>query len=162
MNTDYDIKIKNFITASWVIVGVSFLGAAVSMLLLPDVVPTHFGMDGNPDKHGSKMVLIFIPLITLAVNFFFQFMSRRPADKFNYPVEITPENAETQYGLAKYFFAVMRVIVISVMVLTNAMTITSMFLGFVNMRVMMLFMALVIVAVIVPALVYGIKASKIK
>jgi hypothetical protein len=108
------------------------------------------------------MVIIFIPMITLAVNYFFQFMSRRPAEKLDYPVEITPDNAEMQYSLAKYFFALMRVIVISIMVLTNAMTITSMFLGFVNMRVMMLFMALVIVAVIVPALVYGIKASKLK
>jgi uncharacterized membrane protein len=161
MNTND--KLQKMVKASWVIVTISFLIAVVAWLLLPDLVPTHFGMNGLPDsKPGSKMVVMFIPLITLAVNIFFEFMSKRPADKFNYPVEITPENAEQQHSLAMYFFAMMRVIVLSVMVLTNGMTISSMFIGRIDMHVVTLFMALVIISIIAPAMIYGIKASKMK
>lgn len=161
MNTIKNDKSQKMVKASWVIVAISFLIAGVALLLLPDLVPTHFGMNGLPDsKPGSKMVVMFIPLITLAVNIFFEFMSKRPVDK--YPVEITPENAEQQHRLAMYFFAMMRVIVLSVMVLTNGMTISSMFIGRIDMHVVTLFMALVIISIIAPAMIYGIKASKMK
>ncbi|MEI6519793.1 MAG: DUF1648 domain-containing protein [bacterium] len=162
MNTDTDNKIQNYVTASWVIVGVGILAAIIAYLLLPAIVPTHFGMNGEPDQHGSKNSLIITPIIVLAVNIFFQFMAKRPVDKFNYPVEITPANADAQHGLMRYFFAMMRVIVVSVMTLVYGLIIASMFIGHTDMRAVVLTMALVIVSVIVPALVYGIKASNLK
>ncbi len=162
MNNEFDIKIQKLATASWVIVAVAFTAAGVAVLSMPEVVPVHFGMNGAADKTGSRLTALFVPLITIAVNMFFQHIAKRPPDKFNYPVEITPENADIQYNLARYFFAIMRIIVVSVMVLTNGMTIGSMFTKNVDMRVMMGFLLLVIISVIAPAVVYGLKASKIK
>lgn len=58
---------------------------------LPDRIPTHFGMDGNPNGWGSPVALLLLPVIALAVYLLITVVSRFPA-AFNYPVRVTAEN----------------------------------------------------------------------
>ncbi len=160
MNTNTDNNFPKLILASWVIVAIAFIAAIVAYLYLPPTVPIHFGLNGKPDNYGSKNMIITTPLIIAAINIFFHYTAKRPADKFNYPVVITPENADNQYNLMRYFFAIMRVIVVSVMTLVYGMIINSMFIGYTDMRMITVMMGLVIVSVILPAVIYGLKASK--
>ena len=65
---------------------------------LPDSVPTHFGMDGQPDAFGDKKSIWILPGIGILTYFGLQLLSRHP-HLFNYPVEITKENAARQYQI---------------------------------------------------------------
>ena len=66
---------------------------------LPDIVPTHFGLDGTPDDYGSKSFIWFLPGLGVALYVGLSLLNRVP-HVFNYPVEITPVNAKKQYYLA--------------------------------------------------------------
>ena len=51
----------------WIIalILLSFVIAGVFLSLVPDVVPVHFGVDGNVDRWGSKYELLLLPAISL-------------------------------------------------------------------------------------------------
>lgn len=63
---------------------------------LPDIIPTHFGIDGEPNDFGNKLSLIFLPVIHSVIYILIYILAKFP-HKFNYIVEITKENAEKQY-----------------------------------------------------------------
>ncbi len=63
---------------------------------LPDEIPTHFNASGEADGFGTKALIWVFPLIGLILYLSLSFMNRIP-HKFNYPVEITEENAYYQY-----------------------------------------------------------------
>lgn len=51
----------------WIIalILLSFVLAGVFLSLAPDVVPVHFGVDGNVDRWGSKYELLLLPAFSL-------------------------------------------------------------------------------------------------
>lgn len=57
----------------WIITAASFITSAVGINFLPDTVPVHFGIDGNPDRFGSKYEMFMIPLVMLLLAASFQF-----------------------------------------------------------------------------------------
>ncbi|MEH7380694.1 DUF1648 domain-containing protein [Bacillus sp. JJ1533] len=63
---------------------------------IPDRVPTHFNIAGEPDSWGGKASVFILPIIAT-----FLFKTMFILSKFphihNYPVEVTPENAEGIY-----------------------------------------------------------------
>ncbi|ACZ37661.1 DUF1648 domain-containing protein [Sphaerobacter thermophilus] len=67
---------------------------------LPDRVPTHFGVTGEPDSWGSKTSVLFPPLVMMALYAGLTILNRFP-HIFNYPRVITEENAPRQYRLAR-------------------------------------------------------------
>jgi len=84
--------------------------AAISLLLLlglaflnygqlPEQIPTHYNISGNPDGFGSKTSFWVLPLVGLVLYVFMTLINRRP-EGFNYLVKITPENAAVQYTMA--------------------------------------------------------------
>ncbi len=58
---------------------------------LPDRVPIHFDMAGNPNGWGSPAVLLLLPIVTAGLYFAMTVVSRFPST-FNYPVRVTREN----------------------------------------------------------------------
>ena len=66
---------------------------------LPDIVPQHYDIEGNPDKYGSKSVMFVLPGIAVLLYFGLTILSMFP-HVLNYPVKITEENAPKQYKLA--------------------------------------------------------------
>ncbi|GAG16617.1 unnamed protein product [marine sediment metagenome] len=67
--------------------------------VLPDRIPTHFDMTGSPDAWGPKSTLLILPAVTAFMYVLLAVACRFP-HTFNYPVQITPENAQRQYRIA--------------------------------------------------------------
>ena len=63
---------------------------------LPDIIPTHFNSKGMADGYGSKGTLLLLPIIGTVMCIGLYALTRFP-HIFNYPVEITAENAEKHY-----------------------------------------------------------------
>ncbi|MCB0639042.1 MAG: DUF1648 domain-containing protein [Lewinella sp.] len=63
---------------------------------LPEVIPRHFNLQGEPDGYGSKWMIWLLPAVGAAMFFGLRALYPYP-HLYNYPVEISPENAERQY-----------------------------------------------------------------
>lgn len=58
---------------------------------LPEQIPTHFGINGNPDAWGSSRMLLVLPVVAVAIYLLMSVVSRYPS-AFNFPVRVTPAN----------------------------------------------------------------------
>lgn len=90
-----------------------FLIVAAGWRALPERVPIHFGFDGKADAWGNRSSSLLLPLLAVLLYGFLTALSRFP-HAFNYPVPITPENAETQYRLAVRLLLVLKTALIAV------------------------------------------------
>jgi uncharacterized membrane protein len=81
--------------------------------MLPDTIPVHFNGMGEADGFGSKAFIWFLPAIGTLIIPGLLLLSRFP-HKLNYPVKITPENAERQYGLATRLVRYMALSVVTI------------------------------------------------
>ena len=86
-----------------VLEAIAILGVLIALALvaiyvskMPDTIPIHFGGNGKPDGFGTKYNLWILPVVGAALVFVLLFINRFP-HTFNYPVDITEENAEDQY-----------------------------------------------------------------
>lgn len=67
---------------------------------LPERIPVHFGFSGEPDGWGAKGTLLILPVVGLILYASLMLLAKVP-HVYNYPVPITPENAEAQYRLGR-------------------------------------------------------------
>jgi uncharacterized membrane protein len=58
---------------------------------LPDRIPTHFDLAGNPDGWGSPRTLLLLPAVALGFYLVISIVALFPS-AFNYPVRVTAEN----------------------------------------------------------------------
>lgn len=82
--------------------------AAVYWDALPQRVPSHFGVGGNPDAYGSKSSVLTPVVAALGLHLLFTVIQRIPARYYNYPVRITADNALAQYRLARRCLATIK------------------------------------------------------
>lgn len=68
--------------------------------VLPDRIPIHFGLGGQPDAWGDKVTIWMLPALAAIIFVVLTAVSRYP-HTFNYPVRITQENARRQYLLGR-------------------------------------------------------------
>jgi uncharacterized membrane protein len=66
---------------------------------LPDSIPQHFNAAGEADRYGSKAGIWLLPAMGGLLYTLLTVLNRWP-HIFNYPVTITPENADKQYRMA--------------------------------------------------------------
>ncbi|MBN2412085.1 DUF1648 domain-containing protein [candidate division KSB1 bacterium] len=85
---------------------IGFIGVIVLLGLpilyygnLPDIIPGHFNIHGEPDAYSGKGIIWILPVAGLVMFIGMSVLVKFP-HIFNYPVTITPENAERQYILA--------------------------------------------------------------
>ena len=67
---------------------------------LPDRVPIHFGVSGEPDRWANRNMVWFLPVIGLITCFPMAVLTRYP-HIYNYPWTITEENAPALYHLSR-------------------------------------------------------------
>ncbi|MFS0861857.1 DUF1648 domain-containing protein [Fredinandcohnia sp. 179-A 10B2 NHS] len=67
---------------------------------LPDKVPAHFNGLGEPDRWGGKGTVLALPIVA-AFLFKLLFIVKKFPQVFNYPVEITEENAKDMYQISR-------------------------------------------------------------
>ena len=75
---------------------------------LPQHIPTHFDMAGNPNGWGSSTMLLFFPAVAVGVYLLVTLVAQFPA-VFNYPVRVTPENRARLQDLTLSMIAWMKV-----------------------------------------------------
>jgi uncharacterized membrane protein len=87
----------------WAIEFIGLLGILLILFLLamnygslPETLPQHFNASGKVDKYGPKTFIFLLPGIALVTYIGLTVLSRFP-HIFNYPFQITNENAERQY-----------------------------------------------------------------
>ncbi len=104
-----------------IIEGISTLGIITLLILpcyyydqLPESIPTHFNGSGQADAFGDRSTVFLIPVFALISYISLTALSRFP-HIFNYPTEITEENAAEQYAKATSLVRILNLIVIFVM-----------------------------------------------
>ena len=71
---------------------------------LPPTIATHFDLSGTPDGWGARAWFLSFALLGPIVYAALTLLARFP-HRFNYPVPVTPANAEAQYRLARTFLS---------------------------------------------------------
>jgi uncharacterized membrane protein len=98
------IPLTVFEKASEIVNIVILLGTGIFLLLnyfnLPNRIPSHFGINGQPDGWGGKGSLIAIFIVNFIMYLFLTILGRFP-HVYNYLCEITEENARFQYTNAR-------------------------------------------------------------
>ncbi|HZV68040.1 MAG TPA: DUF1648 domain-containing protein [Saprospiraceae bacterium] len=126
---------------------------------LPEIIPTHFDSSGQVNAYGSKMSLMFLPVLGTLLVIGLTILNMYP-HIFNYPVKVTKETALRQYINATRmlrFFKLMVVLVISLMItiINHAATNNSGKISF-------LLMPITLGMIILPLVYFTIKAFRIK
>lgn len=105
--TAFDKFIDNFGFASLLVLLVL---PAMAYSDLPDTIPIHFDVNGNPDGFGEKYMIFLLPIIGIFTYVAMKYFIKKP-HLFNYPVEITEENAAYQYQVATQMLRTMNAII---------------------------------------------------
>ncbi len=77
---------------------------------LPETIPIHYGIDGQPDGYGPRWTVWILPAIGLVTYIGLAILTRFP-HIYNYPVKITAENAESQYRMVCRFIRVLNTVI---------------------------------------------------
>ncbi len=64
------MKNKKHIIFIGILISVSVIIGIVSMFILPDIIPVHFGPDGSADRYGSKFEALIMPAVSLLMGIF--------------------------------------------------------------------------------------------
>lgn len=78
---------------------------------LPDVIPTHYGGSGKADGYGDKVSILGLPAVATVIYIAITILNRFP-HVFNYPSEITPENAVSQYTIMTRMMRWLKLVVV--------------------------------------------------
>jgi uncharacterized membrane protein len=102
--TRRSIALIAFIYQLWIT-----LDALVGPHRLPERIPTHFALNGQPNGWGSpaSLMLPLFPAIALGVFLLMTFIARHP-ELFNYPVAVTDENRGRLQAATQNLLAWMR------------------------------------------------------
>lgn len=91
------------------------IGLALHLLLvlfswssLPERIPHHFDAAGTPDRWGGKWILILLPAVAVLFYAGLALVAAHPR-VWNWPVKITPENADRQYRIGRSMLSWLKV-----------------------------------------------------
>jgi uncharacterized membrane protein len=111
------IKIKRT-TADWVTDFIAFSLLVILIAIpiiysgsLPEKIPTHFNAAGEIDDYGSKSTLWMLPVMGFIMYIGMTILEGFP-HIYNYPVEITEENAPIQYRLATRLMRILKTVIL--------------------------------------------------
>lgn len=69
-------------------------------LILPERIPSHFNLTGQPDAYSNKSDILYYPILAVIAYVLMTLLARYP-HFFNYPWPITEQNTSRQYRLAR-------------------------------------------------------------
>jgi uncharacterized membrane protein len=129
-------KIKIEMTRfDWVLEAIAFMILIGVLLILilnygstPDQIPTHYNMSSAPDAFGSKSSIWILVAINIVLFALLTWISNFP-QWYNYPVEITVENAERQYTLAVRMMRVLKIVLTMIFAYILLHSISGRYLG---------------------------------
>lgn len=77
------------------LLALTFFVAIKNYPKLPDRIPIHFNIEGEADRYGHRKCIFFTPVLSLII-FVSMIIIAFGDVGYNYPVEITEENIDTQ------------------------------------------------------------------
>lgn len=83
---------------------------------LPDIIPVHYNASGEVNRFGDKSTILMLPVISTILFALLSYIARHP-HKYNYLVEITPQNAAVHYTLAARLMRWLRLSVVIIFLL---------------------------------------------
>jgi len=117
---------------------------------LPDRIPTHFDVSGQPNGWGSPASLLLLPCIAVFVYVLLTVVSLFPSS-FNYPVRVTAQNRDRLQGIALSMMAWVKAELCCLFALIQLLTIAAARIGRLGMSPFMVPLAIVIVFVTIGA-----------
>ena len=78
---------------------------------LPEIIPIHFNGAGKADRFGNKTHIFVLPIISTLLFIGLTILNKRP-HVFNYPGQITKENAVHQYTYATRMMRVLKLVIV--------------------------------------------------
>lgn len=100
---------KTIEIAGWLLLLITCILAVYQFYTLPQIIPVHYNLSGTPDRYGNKSSLFILPAIAIILFIGMTWLNKYP-HVFNYPVNITPDNAEMQYRFATRLLRYMKMI----------------------------------------------------
>lgn len=101
-------RIMNLLSLLFIVL--TYVYAFIMWADLPNRVPAHFNAVGEVDRWGGKGEVFALPIIETFIFVLFMILSKYP-HLFNYPVEVTLENAERLYTYSKILLSTMTMII---------------------------------------------------
>lgn len=125
MNKDNEYRPKfnvPFSKADYAIELSALLGIILNWVLplifyfqLPEIITTHYGIDGKPNDWGSKNSIFILPVISTILYIGLTILNRFP-HIFNYPVKVTPDNFVQLYIRYTRIIRVMKLVIILIFI----------------------------------------------
>ncbi|ATA76914.1 conserved membrane hypothetical protein [Capnocytophaga canimorsus] len=97
----------------WILLLTIWIWVLISYKNLPDIIPTHYNASDVADGFGEKVNLLILPLLATVLFATLTLLNKFP-HKFNYLVEITPENAYRQYVNATRMLRALKLVIVIV------------------------------------------------
>jgi uncharacterized membrane protein len=91
---------------------------------LPDTLPRHYNLAGQPDGFGEKSILFALPSIAI-VTYLIMTIGLKFPQMFNYPFKITDENAERQYKNMVMMIRILKTFVVVIFLYLTSATILN-------------------------------------
>jgi Na+/melibiose symporter-like transporter len=126
---------------------------------LPDIIPIHFDLLGQPNDHGSKLTIMFLPIIGTLVFIGLTVLNMYP-HIFNLPVKINESNAQRQYTNATRMLRILKISITLIFSLVVVMVIEASKEG--NAKSNIWLMPIILGIIIIPITYFLTKAIKMR
>ena len=83
----------------------------INYSILPEIIPIHFNGAGKANGFGNKTHIFILPIISTLLFIGLTILNKRP-HIFNYPSQITKENAVHQYTNATRMMRVLKLVIV--------------------------------------------------
>jgi uncharacterized membrane protein len=125
-------KVKLLTTGTdWVLEAIALLAIILTVMYLivnynslPDTLPRHYNLAGQPDGFGGKSILFGLPGIAIVIYLIMTIGLRFP-HVFNYPFKITDENAESQYKNISKMIRILKTLIVLIFLYLTFATIQN-------------------------------------
>ncbi|RCW91999.1 DUF1648 domain-containing protein [Winogradskyella arenosi] len=162
MNKKPKIKLKLSTTdkmlelISWVLLFGLWVLALTQYSELPETIVTHYNLKGEADAYGNKKTLFFLPVLATLIGVGLTLLTKHPHAYNNYPVDITPSNAEFQYKNAN---RMLRYLKLAVLLIFGALTYQTLKNDPID-DLGLWFIPLTLILIFIPIINFNVKAKK--
>jgi uncharacterized membrane protein len=102
---------KTLETLGWTSILVIWVLVIINYTNLPDTIPTHYNGAGQADRFGRKGNILTLPLIATVLFIGLTILNKFP-HVFNYPTNLTADNALKQYTNATRLIRYLKLIIV--------------------------------------------------